>query len=220
MTTTTAEIRTFHARRGRIGVRRRDLLERLGPRYGVSESGGPADPAAWYGRRAPLVLEIGSGMGDATAAMASADPDRNYLAAEVHSAGVANLLGLIEQHGLTNLRVCHGDALSLLRERLAPASLDAVHAFFPDPWPKARHHKRRLFQPGHVALLRSRLRPGGVIYAVTDWAAYADVIQHTLGADPGLALTQPPGGRPVTRYEQRALTAGRQIFEFAARRLD
>lgn len=204
-------------------VRRQQNLRRLGPVYGVVTTGEPLDPAALYGRQAPLVLEIGSGMGDATAELAARDPARDYLAAEVHPPGVAHLLGLIETRGLTNLRVAHGDALELLSQRLPPASLDAIYALFPDPWPKLRHHKRRLFQPARVALLRSRLVPGGTLHTATDWPDYAQAIRGTLEADPeltnvysGWAPRQPD--RPRTKYEQRALDTGRDIFELVFRR--
>src|SRR4029453_14573024 len=119
------------------------------------------DQVELFGRRAPLVLEIGSGMGETTVAMAVADPDRDYLAVQVHTAGVANLVGLTEAAGVANLRVGHGAAVALMRDRLRPASLAAIHVFFPDPWPKARHHKRRLIQPGYVRLLADRLGGGG-----------------------------------------------------------
>lgn len=218
------QVRTYPPRRrGRLRARRREALGRLWPRYGVAVTGGRLDVAARFGRHAPLVLEIGSGMGEATAEMAAADPARDYLAAEVHTPGVADLLQRIEAGGLTNLRVAHGDALTLLRHRLAPASLHAVHVFFPDPWPKARHHKRRLFQPAHVALLRSRLVPGGTLHTATDWADYAQAIRETLTADPELANAYPgwaprPPGRPRTKYEQRAVAAGRPVYELVFRR--
>ena len=124
---------------------------------------GMLDLPALFGRSAPVVLEIGSGMGEAVAAMAQADPARDYLAVEAHLPGIAHLLGLLDSKGLTNVRVAHGDALDLLRRRVPEGALDAVHIFFPDPWPKAKHHKRRIIQPVHVALLRSRLTPGGTL---------------------------------------------------------
>src|SRR5690606_35833662 len=123
-----------------------------------------------FGRVAPLVLEIGSGMGDAVVTMAAADPGRDYLAVEAHVPGIAHTLTLVDTAGLRNVRIAHGDAVELLRRRVRPDSLDAVHIFFPDPWPKARHHKRRLVEPGRVALIRSRLRPGGTLHCATDWA--------------------------------------------------
>jgi tRNA (guanine-N7-)-methyltransferase len=220
---TTTQIRTFKPRRGRLRSRRQAALARLWPAYSVAIGGGPLQPAELFGRRAPLVLEIGSGMGDATAELAAADPARDYLAVEVHTPGVANLLLLVEAGGLTNVRVAHGDALELVRDRLPPASLDAVHAFFPDPWPKTKHHKRRLFQPAHVALLRSRLARGGVIRAATDWAEYAEAMRAALAGDPELVNLYQGWAprqlnRPRTGYERRALAAGRPVFELAFRR--
>lgn len=224
-------LRTYHPRRAALGADRQDALARLFPRFGFSvhDEGAPfprgadgqLDAAALFGRRAPLVLEIGPGMGETTAAMAQADPDRYYLAVEVHLPGLANLLLLVERLGLTNLRVAHGDALDLLRTSVAPDSLDAVHTFFPDPWPKARHHKRRLVQPEHVALLRSRLRPGGTLHVATDWAPYAEQMVEVLAADPGLDSQGPvprPAHRPVTKFEARALATGRASTDVIARR--
>lgn len=229
-----AQIRTFRPRR-RLNRRHVEALDRLWPRYGVV---GPSavpwqgdaalnpvelNPVELFGRRAPLVLEIGFGMGDATADMAAADPARDYLAVEVHTPGIANLLGLIEQRGLTNVRVVRGDALDLLRYGLPEASLDAINVFFPDPWPKTRHHKRRLIQPDHVALMRSRLVPGGTLHCATDWPDYADAMLRTLTADPEL-VNQYDGfaprttRRPLTRYERRALAAGRPVFDLIFRR--
>lgn len=222
-----APIRTFHARRGRLGEGRLDALDRLWPRYGLDVPS--ATPGArvrtdiLFGRRAPMVLEIGSGMGEATIAMAAADPGRDYLAVEVHLAGIANLLRQVERAGLGNVRVARGDALRLLRDGLAPDSLDAVHVFFPDPWPKARHQKRRLIQPSHVALLRSRLAPGGTLHCATDWAEYAETMLATLDADPELVNAYPgfaprPAHRPLTGFERRGLAAGRQIFDLIFQR--
>lgn len=213
---------TFHARRGRLSDGRLGVLARLGPAYGFTVSDTPLDLSELYQRSAPLVLEIGSGMGEAIVQMAAADPDRDYLAVEVHTAGVSNLFGLIESHGLTNVRVARGNALQLVAQQLAPASLDAVHAFFPDPWPKTRHHKRRLIQPVNVALLRSRLVPGGRLHCATDVADYAQSMMDALTADeelmnpfPGYA---PRSGRPVTKYEQRGRDAGRDVFDLVFRR--
>lgn len=219
----TAPIRTFKLRRGRLRPRRREALHGLWPTYGVALTGGPRSAVELFGRPVPLVLEIGTGMGENIADQAAADPDTGYLAVEVHPPGVANLLALAEQRGLTNLRVAHGDALELVRNRIQPASLAAVQAYFPDPWPKARHHKRRLFQPAHVALLRSRLAPGGALRAATDWPEYARAIRKVLDADPELVnpyqgwAPRPPE-RPVSKYERRALVAGRSVFELVFRR--
>lgn len=220
---TVAPIRTFKPRRGRLRPRQQEALRRLWPAYGLAVDGPPLDPAGLFGRPVPLVLEIGSGMGEGTAALAAADPDRGYLAVDVHTPGVANLLRLAAEQRLTNLRVVHGDALELIRNRIPPAGLTAVHAYFPDPWPKSRHHKRRLFQPEHVALLRSRLVPGGTLHTATDWPGYAAAIREVLAADPELVnpyqgwAPRPPT-RPETRYERRARDAGRQVFELICHR--
>ncbi|MGN9909435.1 tRNA (guanosine(46)-N7)-methyltransferase TrmB [Phytohabitans sp. LJ34] len=221
-----ARVRTFHPRRGRMTGRHADALTRLWPLWGVTIPETPAsrlDLDELFGRRAPVVLEIGSGMGEATIAMAAADPGRDYLAVDVHTPGVANLLAVVEERGLTNVRVGLGDAITLLRHMLAPESLSAVHAFFPDPWPKARHHKRRLFQPDHVALLRSRLAPGGRLRCATDWAEYAEVMLETLSADSALVnehegFAPRLAERPVTKFEQRGVEAGREIFDLSFRR--
>jgi tRNA (guanine-N7-)-methyltransferase len=224
-------IRTFHPRRGRTGTQRAEALVRLWPRFGLDipvdpARRGPMDVAALFGRRAPLVLEIGSGMGDAAVAMAAADPDRDYLAVDVHTPGLGRVLTEIEARGLTNLRAGRGDAVELVRDCLSPASLAAVHIFFPDPWPKARHHKRRLVQPETVALLADRLEPGGLLLCATDWPDYAEQMLDVLGDEPRLVnlhdgVAPRLAGRPVTAFERRALDAGRHITDLAfARRPD
>ena len=220
--TTNRPIRTFHPRRGRMSARHADALSNLWPAYGMTVVDGdrrPLDLAELFGRDAPRVLEIGFGMGDATAAMAAADPRRDYLAIEVHTPGIGNLLALVGELGLTNVRVAHGDAMELVH-RLAPATLEAVHIFFPDPWPKARHHKRRLVRPGNVVLLRQVLRPGGVLHCATDWPDYAAAMAEALEADPGLrpALDGTAALRPVTKFERRGTEAGRPIVDLVYRR--
>ena len=219
---------TYHPRRSALGPEREEDLRTLFPVLGFSVhedfADADLDPVALFGRTAPLVLEIGSGMGETTAAMAAADPDRDYLAVEAHLPGVASLLGLVARAGLTNVRVGHGDALGLVRRSLATESLDAVHVFFPDPWPKARHHKRRLVQPSHVALLRSRLLVGGVLHCATDWVDYADAMLEALTADPFLENTsdgfvERPAHRPVTKFEQRGLDLGHAVNDVVARRI-
>jgi tRNA (guanine-N7-)-methyltransferase len=226
-------LRTFHPRRAPLSPEREDALRDLWPRFGFSvhdaaspvprASDGSLDALRLFGRSAPLVLEIGSGMGETTSAMAAADPARDYLAVEAHLPGVAHLLGLIERAGLTNVRVAHGDALDLVRTALPEQSLDAVHIFFPDPWPKARHHKRRLVQPSHVALLRSRLRVGGTLHCATDWVPYADAMLEVLTADPAMqntadGFTPRPAHRPVTKFEQRGLDLGHEVRDLVFRR--
>jgi tRNA (guanine-N7-)-methyltransferase len=199
-------VRTYHPRRGRLSDRHLDALDRLAARY------------AFVPGEAVDVLEIGSGMGEATAQMAAADPGRRYLAVEVHTPGVANLLHLIDEGGLTNLRVAAVDAFELLPAGIPVASLDAVHVFFPDPWPKARHHKRRLIVPERVARLRERLRAGGRLHCATDDAGYAQAMRETLDADPGLVnrhdgFAPRPEHRPLTKFELRAVRDGRPAFD-------
>ena len=224
--TTERPIRTFHPRRGRMSGRHADAMAEVWPVYGFTVVDGdraPLDLAELFGRDAPKVLEIGFGMGDTTAAMAAADPGRDYLAVEVHTPGIGNLLALVGERGLTNVRVAHGDAMELVR-KVPAGSLDAVHVFFPDPWPKARHHKRRLIQPANVVLLRERLRVGGTVHCATDWAHYAEAMAGTLDGDPGLVdehdgFAPRPGHRPETKFERRGVASGREIFDLVYRRV-
>ena len=180
---------------------------------------GPLDFDSWFGRSAPVLLEIGSGMGETTSQLVAAAPELNYVAAEVYKPGLAQLL-LRAEHlgGLDNLRVLRGDAVDLLTDHIAPASLHGVRIFFPDPWPKKKHHKRRLVQPEFVALLASRLEPGGVLHLATDWENYAEQMMAVCSAEPKLdnPHADEPGGwaprpewRPVTKFEQRAVEEGR-----------
>ena len=172
------------------------------------------DPRAWFGRAAPLVLEIGSGMGESTAALAAAEPDVDHLAVEVFEPGIAALL--MRAAELTNLVVLRGDAVALLTTRVPEASLAGIRIFFPDPWPKRRHHKRRLVQPAFVALAASRLQPGGTLHMATDWADYADQMRAVADAEPLLSggEVRRPAWRPVTKFEARALSEGRAVRDF------
>jgi tRNA (guanine-N7-)-methyltransferase len=215
------KITTFYPRRGRVSGRHEDALTRLWPAFGVDIPGPLLDTEELFGRVAPLVLEVGSGMGDAIIEMAAADPERDYLAVEVFPPGLGNTLANVESLGLTNVRVASGDALELLRHMLPPGCLDAVHIFFPDPWPKSRHHKRRLIQPENVALIRSRLRPGGVLHCATDWEHYAEQMIEVLDADPELrgGIVPRPERRPLTKFEKRGLGAGRPITDLIYTRL-
>ena len=211
----TAPVRTFKVRR-RVTSGQADALTRLLPVHGV-DLARPFVPAEAFGREAPLVLEIGSGMGEATAAMAASDPDRDVLAVEVHTPGLGTLLRRVEDAGLTNVRVLEADAREVLADLLAPGSLDEVRVFFPDPWPKARHAKRRLVTDGFVSLVASRLRPGGRLHVATDWASYAEQVEQVLaGSDELVVVSRDRGARPVTRFEQRGLDAGRSPYDVVA----
>jgi tRNA (guanine-N7-)-methyltransferase len=210
-------IASFKVRRGRMGPAQQQALARLRPGLGVDVDGAPLDVAALFGRTAPLVLEVGSGTGEVTAALAAADPDRDVLAVEVHTPGVSNLMLLAEQQGLTNVRVAEGDAVVLLRDMLGSGSLDEVRVLFPDPWPKPKHRKRRLVQPGFAALVASRLRPGGRLHVATDWPPYAEQVLTVLAASPDLdGGPVPRPDRPVTRFEARALADGRPVVDVVA----
>lgn len=176
------------------------------------------DRDALFDRRAPLVLEIGCGMGEAMLAMAAADPERDYLGVDVHTPGLGAMLARADADGIRNVAVARGDAVELLRHGVRSASLDAINVFFPDPWPKARHHKRRIIRPEIVALMRDRLRPGGVLHTATDWVHYAEQMLDVLAADPGLRNTADgfalrPTGRPLTKFERRGIAAGRSIHD-------
>ncbi len=186
---------------------------------------GPVDFASWFGRSAPLLLEIGSGMGETTAELAAAAPEVNYLAVEVYEAGLGQLMLRAEKLGVRNLRLFLGDAVVLLKEHLQPESLAGVRIFFPDPWPKKKHHKRRLVQPEFVALLASRLAEGGTLHLATDWDNYAEQMLEVCTAEPRLRnrfadWAPRPEWRPVTKFEHRAREEGRVsrdlIFERVA----
>ena len=226
-----APVRTFK-RRGRVRVGQAAALEGLWPRYGVDAEGGLLDPGELFGRAAPLVLEIGFGRGEATLAMAAADPGRDVLAIEVHRPGAAALLREIDAAGLRNVRVVVGDAVPVLRNRIGPGSLEEVRIFFPDPWPKARHRKRRLLAPAFVALVASRLRPcgtlgpddpGGCLHAATDWEPYAQQMLAVVNAEPLLSngfggFAPRPPRRPQTRFEQQGLAKGHVVRDLIGHR--
>jgi tRNA (guanine-N7-)-methyltransferase len=204
-----------------MGATTAAALERLGDDI-VAVDGVPLDVARLFGRVAPLVVEVGSGMGEATAAMAAADPDRDVLAIDVHLQGLGRLLRRIEELGLSNVRVAEGDAVVLLRDMLAPETVDEVRVFFPDPWPKSRHAKRRLVQQGFLELAASRLRPGGTLHVATDWAPYAEQVRDLLRAHPSYDVIHEgsrPQYRPVTRFEQQGLDAGRTSYDVVSRRV-
>jgi len=228
-------IRSFSGRRGHFTAGQRSAYERLLPRFGIPYRHEPLDLCAAFGRDAPTVVEIGFGMGETTAAVAAADPQTNFLGIEVYPAGVGSLLMRIESLGLRNLRIVQHDAVEVLRDMIAPDSLAGVHLFFPDPWPKARHHKRRLIQPAFVALLASRLRAGAILHCATDWEHYALQMLAVLCAEPLLENTAGPvrlaqhacdaagfaprpASRPQTKFERRGVRLGHPVWDLVFRR--
>jgi tRNA (guanine-N7-)-methyltransferase len=211
-------IRSFVVRAGRMGRGQVRALVELAPRYVISYGPQPIDAAALFGRRTPLVLEIGFGMGDATATIAQALPDTDFIGVEVHPPGVGSLLQRIEERGLTNLRIVQHDAVPVLENMISPASLAGVNVYFPDPWHKKRHHKRRLIQPAFVALLANRLAPGGTLHCATDWQPYAEQMLAVLQAEPTLRNTAEgfaprPAHRPLTKFEARGLGLGHGVWD-------
>ncbi|MBN2874376.1 MAG: tRNA (guanosine(46)-N7)-methyltransferase TrmB [Spirochaetales bacterium] len=212
-------IRSYVVRSGRMTDMQKDALERLYPRFGI-----PWNPdekinaEILFKRTGPFVVEIGFGMGLATADIAQALPDTSFLGIEVHAPGVGKLLSEIESRQIENLRICRHDAVEIVDSMIEAGSVDGFHVFFPDPWPKKRHHKRRIMNPDFVRLLTSRLRLGGYIYFVTDWEEYAEATLEVLMSEPGLSNAYAPWAkredwRPVTKFEQRALNEGRLIRE-------
>ena len=185
---------------------------------------GPIDFDAWFARSAPVVLEIGSGMGEATAELAAASPAANHVAVEVYAAGLGQLMLRAESHSLRNLRLLRGDAVELLQHHIAADSLAEVRVFYPDPWPKKKHHKRRLIQPEFTALLASRVVPGGIVHLATDWEPYAVQMLEVCTAEPLLrnrfdGWAPRPWQRPITKFEQRAEEAGRCTHDLVFERV-
>lgn len=239
------EVVSYVHRGGRMTDGQELAWERWWPVYGralgpVNANPLPGDPSrrpgepeldldlhAWFGRRAPVIFEIGSGMGESTAALAAAAPEVDHLAVEVYQPGLAQLLMRIQEQGLTNLRLLRADAVVVLREHIAPDSLAGVRIYFPDPWPKRKHHKRRLVQPEFVAQAASRIEPGGTLHMATDWAHYADQMREVCDAEPSLVPEREPGQlwtprppwRPLTKFEQRAVHEGRAVRDLIYRRV-
>jgi tRNA (guanine-N7-)-methyltransferase len=211
-------IRSFVLRAGRMGSGQARALTELGPRFVLPYAPLPLDAAAVFGRQAPLVLEIGFGMGDATAQIAAARPDTDFIGCEVHEPGVGALLRQIGERGLNNLRILQHDAVEVLENMVAPGSLAGIHLFVPDPWHKKKHHKRRLVQPALIARLATRLAPGGTLHCATDWQPYAQQMLAVIGAEPLLANTAPgyatrPDYRPLTKFENRGLKLGHGVWD-------
>ena len=216
-------IRSYVLRQGRVSDAQRRAIDELLPRFGVPYQRTPLDLDRLFGRGAPRILEIGFGMGETTAAIAQSHPENDYLGIEVHTPGVGALLKRIAELGLANLRIVQHDAVEVLEHMLAPASLDGVHLFFPDPWPKKRHHKRRLVQPPFVALLASRMKPGAYLHAATDWEDYAAQMLEVLSAEPSLGNTcdgyaERPATRPETKFERRGLRLGHRVWDLVFRK--
>ncbi|HET7772848.1 MAG TPA: tRNA (guanosine(46)-N7)-methyltransferase TrmB [Burkholderiaceae bacterium] len=220
-------IKSFVHRKARFSPSQRDAYERLLPVWGLPYQPAHVDFDAAFGRAAPLVLEIGCGMGETTAHLAGSRPDVNYLGVEVFTSGVGALLKRIEEQGLTNLRVMQHDAVEIVRDMIPADRLAGAHIYFPDPWPKARHHKRRLVQPWFIELLASRIAPGGYLHCATDVEDYAQQMLEVLGGEKQLANTAAGFGpranplfeRPVTKFENRGLKLGHGVWDLVFKRL-
>jgi tRNA (guanine-N7-)-methyltransferase len=216
-------VRSYVLRGGRMGTGQQRALAELGPRFVLPFQETPLDFAAVFGRQAPTVLEIGFGMGDATAQIAAALPEMNFIGVEVHEAGVGALLKRIGEQQLTNLRLVRHDAVEVLAKMIAPNALAGVHLFFPDPWHKKRHHKRRLIQGPFVQKLVTRIAPGGYLHCATDWQPYAEQMLEVLTAEPALVNTaqgyaQKPAYRPLTKFEARGLKLGHGVRDIVFKR--
>lgn len=217
-------IKSFVRHRSYISANQKESTERLMPKWAIPYQNALLNPAEVFGRHAPVILEIGFGMGETTLKIAQARPDEDFLCVEVFDAGVGALLRRIDEHEVSNIRILQHDAVEIVRDMIAPDSLDGVHIYFPDPWPKKRHHKRRLIQPPFIKLLSSRLRPGGYIHCATDWEHYAEQMLEVLSAEPLLKNTADsfaprPEYRPVTKFEARGLRLGHGVWDLIFKRL-
>lgn len=217
-------VRSFVLRQGRMSNAQSRAHEALMPQFGIPYRAEKLDLDQIFGRSAPKILEIGFGMGDSTAKIAQAHPENDYLCIEVHTPGVGSLLKQIGELGLSNIRIIQHDAVEVLNNMLAPDTLDGVHIFFPDPWPKKRHHKRRLIQPAFTALICDHLKAGGYLHAATDWEEYATHILATFSAESRLGNTAEayaprPEYRPLTKFEQRGLKLGHGVWDIVFRRI-
>jgi tRNA (guanine-N7-)-methyltransferase len=216
-------IRSFVLRAGRMGSGQQKALDELGPRFVLPYAPEKLDLDVLFQRAADTILEIGFGMGGATAEIAAAQPENNYLGIEVHTPGVGALLKQIGERNLTNLRIIQHDAVEVLQQMIADASLAGIHIYFPDPWHKSRHHKRRLIQPAFVATLVEKLKTGGYLHLATDWENYAEQMLEVLSAEDRLINTAEnyaarPAYRPLTKFEQRGLRLGHGVWDLVFRR--
>ena len=217
-------IRSFVLRAGRVGPGQARALAELGPQFLLPYQPQPLDLEKLFGRAAPKILEIGFGMGEGMADIAQAHPENDYLGVEVHTPGVGALLKQLGERDLSNVRIIQHDAVEVLSHMLAPDSLTGAHVFFPDPWHKTRHHKRRLIQPQLVRLLASRLAPGGYLHLATDWEDYAVQMLAVLRAEPSLVNTATdyaprPESRPLTKFEARGLRLGHGVWDLLFKRI-
>ncbi len=220
------KIRSFMRRQKRLSKFQQYGLEVLAQKYAQEVNNQVIDLDVWFGRQAPRIVEIGFGNGAALLSMATAHPENDYLGIEVHRQGVGNLLWETEQQGLGNIRVIANDAVEVLQKMIPDAALDAVHLFFPDPWRKNRHHKRRIVQPEFAQLLRRRLKPGGIFHMATDWQDYARHMMMVMSAAEGFEniagldnYTPRPGARPLTKYEQRGERLGHEVWDLVFRKI-
>lgn len=216
-------IRSFVLRQGRMSTAQQRYLDTMMPKIGIPYRAQPLDLDAAFGRSAPKIVEIGFGMGETTARIAAALPERDFLGIEVHGPGVGSLCKLVSENALSNLRIMQHDAVEVLRDMIPEGALAGVHVFFPDPWPKKRHHKRRIIQSEFVALVASRLAPGGYLHCATDWEEYAAWMLEVLAAEPALENTADgyaprPAYRPLTKFENRGLRLGHGVWDLVFRR--
>jgi tRNA (guanine-N7-)-methyltransferase len=218
-------VRSFVLRGGRLTEGQKRALDELWPRYGVGESAGVLDFADLFGNRAPVIAEIGFGNGESTWRMAASNPDQNFLGIEVHRPGVGHLLMKVREHRLENVRVACADAVAFLHDCVGDCSLAGVRLYFPDPWPKKRHYKRRIVQPDFVTLLARKMRPGGVLHMASDWVPYAEYMLQVMNECAAFENCAPEGGysarpgwRPQTKYEARGQRLGHRVHDLIFRR--
>jgi tRNA (guanine-N7-)-methyltransferase len=219
-----SRIRSFIRRQGRATAGQKLALESYWDKYCLSPQP-ELDLTLAFGRSAPLIVEIGFGNGNCLAEMAAANPDLNYLGIEVHRPGVGHLLLLLEERGINNVRVFHHDAIEILEQKISDHSISGVHLFFPDPWQKRRHHKRRIVRSSFIDLLNKKLVPGGYFHAATDWEHYAKDMLKILSAGQNLQNTSPdksfcprPDYRPLTKFENRGLGLGHGVWDLIFRK--